>query len=208
MSLCSSWGCWDSFCMTTSLCGMWHVACGLWQTLSLAPQTDIMDRKYEKSGVLWYQRSRLIECVLGLLKLICLPHAKQLSSIGALFCWVHMQLALDSCESMVKQKRTTNRLLLSCLKLYFKWALQMTLHWLHHKRQLACNEPNAKVNINFKSITNQALYISCDSKMSTPVGPEPSNVVCPNCHQQVTTRTEPKASTKTHLIALIMCLTW
>ncbi|XP_032590571.1 lipopolysaccharide-induced tumor necrosis factor-alpha factor homolog [Drosophila grimshawi] len=43
--------------------------------------------------------------------------------------------------------------------------------------------------------------------MSTPVGPKPSNVVCPNCHQQVVTRTEAKATTKTHIIALILCLT-
>ncbi|EDW09062.1 lipopolysaccharide-induced tumor necrosis factor-alpha factor homolog [Drosophila mojavensis] len=40
--------------------------------------------------------------------------------------------------------------------------------------------------------------------MSTPVGPEPSSLICPNCHQQVTTRTEPKATTKTHLLALIL----
>ncbi|KAH8390082.1 hypothetical protein KR200_006774 [Drosophila serrata] len=44
--------------------------------------------------------------------------------------------------------------------------------------------------------------------MSTQVGPEPCNLVCPSCRQQVTTRLEPKATTKTHLIALIMCLTW
>ncbi|XP_016953328.1 lipopolysaccharide-induced tumor necrosis factor-alpha factor homolog [Drosophila biarmipes] len=43
--------------------------------------------------------------------------------------------------------------------------------------------------------------------MSTPVGPEPCNVVCPSCRQQVTTHIEPKATTKTHIIALIMCLT-
>ncbi|SPP72855.1 Hypothetical predicted protein [Drosophila guanche] len=43
--------------------------------------------------------------------------------------------------------------------------------------------------------------------MSSPVGPEPSSLICPSCQQNVTTRTEPKASTKTHLIALIMCLT-
>nr|NP_001097421.2 uncharacterized protein Dmel_CG42566, isoform A [Drosophila melanogaster]NP_001286740.1 uncharacterized protein Dmel_CG42566, isoform B [Drosophila melanogaster]ABV53888.2 uncharacterized protein Dmel_CG42566, isoform A [Drosophila melanogaster]AHN56535.1 uncharacterized protein Dmel_CG42566, isoform B [Drosophila melanogaster] len=44
--------------------------------------------------------------------------------------------------------------------------------------------------------------------MSTSVGPEPCIVVCPSCRQQVTTRVEPKATTKTHLIALIMCLTF
>lgn len=44
--------------------------------------------------------------------------------------------------------------------------------------------------------------------MSTPVGPEPSNVICPNCHQQVTTRTVAKATTKTHLLALILCVLW
>ncbi|XP_030388005.1 lipopolysaccharide-induced tumor necrosis factor-alpha factor homolog [Scaptodrosophila lebanonensis] len=42
--------------------------------------------------------------------------------------------------------------------------------------------------------------------MSTPVGAEPSSVICPSCHQQVTTRTEPRTTTKTHLIALILCL--
>lgn len=44
--------------------------------------------------------------------------------------------------------------------------------------------------------------------MSSPVGPTPSNVICPNCRQQVTTRTEPKATTKTHLIALLLCCFW
>lgn len=44
--------------------------------------------------------------------------------------------------------------------------------------------------------------------MSTTVGPTPSNVICPNCRQQVTTRTEPKATTKTHLIALLLCCFW
>ncbi|KPU76573.1 uncharacterized protein Dana_GF28190 [Drosophila ananassae] len=43
--------------------------------------------------------------------------------------------------------------------------------------------------------------------MSAAVGPEPTTVVCPHCQVQVTTRTEPKATTKTHLFALIMCLT-
>ncbi|XP_055837334.1 lipopolysaccharide-induced tumor necrosis factor-alpha factor homolog [Episyrphus balteatus] len=43
--------------------------------------------------------------------------------------------------------------------------------------------------------------------MSTiPVGTEPSNVVCPTCRQQILTRVESKASTKTHLIALILCI--
>ncbi|XP_062129592.1 lipopolysaccharide-induced tumor necrosis factor-alpha factor homolog isoform X3 [Drosophila sulfurigaster albostrigata] len=46
---------------------------------------------------------------------------------------------------------------------------------------------------------------SSATTMSSPVGPTPANVVCPNCRQQVTTRTEPKATNKTHLIALLMC---
>ncbi|KAH8316215.1 hypothetical protein KR067_002468 [Drosophila pandora] len=43
--------------------------------------------------------------------------------------------------------------------------------------------------------------------MSAAVGPEPTTLVCPQCQVQVTTRTEPKATTKTHLFALIMCCT-
>ncbi|KAM8711261.1 hypothetical protein ACLKA7_000407 [Drosophila subpalustris] len=44
------------------------------------------------------------------------------------------------------------------------------------------------------------------TKMSTPLGPDSVNVACPNCHQQVTTHTEPRATTKTHLLALLLCL--
>ncbi|TDG43042.1 hypothetical protein AWZ03_010564 [Drosophila navojoa] len=40
--------------------------------------------------------------------------------------------------------------------------------------------------------------------MSTPVGSKPCSLLCPNCHQQVTTRTEAKASNKTHILALIL----
>ncbi|KAH8375512.1 hypothetical protein KR093_001996, partial [Drosophila rubida] len=37
------------------------------------------------------------------------------------------------------------------------------------------------------------------------VGPESTRVVCPNCHLEVMTTTEAKASTRTHVIAILMC---
>ncbi|XP_030573855.1 lipopolysaccharide-induced tumor necrosis factor-alpha factor homolog [Drosophila novamexicana] len=43
--------------------------------------------------------------------------------------------------------------------------------------------------------------------MSTNVGPESSRVICPNCHLEMMTRTEGHATTRTHILALIMCLT-
>ncbi|XP_011178862.2 lipopolysaccharide-induced tumor necrosis factor-alpha factor homolog [Zeugodacus cucurbitae] len=42
--------------------------------------------------------------------------------------------------------------------------------------------------------------------MSTPVGPEPSNVICTACNKQVTTSVTYVSSTKTHLIALLLCV--
>ncbi|GJQ70746.1 hypothetical protein Trydic_g678 [Trypoxylus dichotomus] len=37
-------------------------------------------------------------------------------------------------------------------------------------------------------------------------GPQQQALNCPHCRQQIVTRTETKASTKTHIIALILCL--
>ncbi|KAL7736087.1 hypothetical protein ACLKA6_003824 [Drosophila palustris] len=41
--------------------------------------------------------------------------------------------------------------------------------------------------------------------MSVIVGPESSRVICPTCHLEVMTSTEPKSTTRTHLIALLLC---
>lgn len=38
------------------------------------------------------------------------------------------------------------------------------------------------------------------------VGPEPWNIVCPNCRQNVVTRMEVDVSSRTHLGALVLCL--
>ncbi|XP_055319343.1 lipopolysaccharide-induced tumor necrosis factor-alpha factor homolog [Sitodiplosis mosellana] len=38
------------------------------------------------------------------------------------------------------------------------------------------------------------------------VGPQPTMVVCMNCHKNVMTRLEYEASTRTHIIALTCCL--
>lgn len=40
----------------------------------------------------------------------------------------------------------------------------------------------------------------------TPVGPNPSRITCPSCHAQVTTRMNYEATTRTHLMALFLCL--
>lgn len=36
-------------------------------------------------------------------------------------------------------------------------------------------------------------------------GPEGQNVTCPHCHAQVVTTVKAEATTKTHLIALLLC---
>ncbi|CAH0397309.1 unnamed protein product [Chilo suppressalis] len=38
------------------------------------------------------------------------------------------------------------------------------------------------------------------------VGPKPSQVTCPSCRATIVTRVDHKATTKTHVIALILCL--
>ncbi|XP_069964266.1 lipopolysaccharide-induced tumor necrosis factor-alpha factor homolog isoform X2 [Bactrocera oleae] len=40
--------------------------------------------------------------------------------------------------------------------------------------------------------------------MSPPLGPIPCNLSCPNCSKQVTSRMEYRASTKSHIIALLL----
>ncbi|KAG6448058.1 hypothetical protein O3G_MSEX005316, partial [Manduca sexta] len=45
------------------------------------------------------------------------------------------------------------------------------------------------------------------SKMNiAPVGPKSTNIVCPSCHATVMTKVEHKSTTKTHIIALFLCL--
>ncbi|XP_004533774.2 lipopolysaccharide-induced tumor necrosis factor-alpha factor homolog isoform X2 [Ceratitis capitata] len=44
------------------------------------------------------------------------------------------------------------------------------------------------------------------ASMSAIVGSEPSTVVCSTCQKQVTTTVDYVASTKTHLIALLLCV--
>ncbi|XP_067005105.2 lipopolysaccharide-induced tumor necrosis factor-alpha factor homolog [Anabrus simplex] len=39
-----------------------------------------------------------------------------------------------------------------------------------------------------------------------PLGPDPSNVQCPSCHAQIQTRVQYETSTRTHLIALLLCV--
>ncbi|XP_070850820.1 lipopolysaccharide-induced tumor necrosis factor-alpha factor homolog [Drosophila suzukii] len=40
------------------------------------------------------------------------------------------------------------------------------------------------------------------------VGPKSCTVVCPNCNQQVRTRVTHQATTRSHLIALLLCFTF
>ncbi|KAH8411070.1 hypothetical protein KR222_011753 [Zaprionus bogoriensis] len=42
--------------------------------------------------------------------------------------------------------------------------------------------------------------------MASAVGPESCRMVCSQCHLEVMTKTEPKSTTRTHLIALLLCL--
>ncbi|XP_055378350.1 lipopolysaccharide-induced tumor necrosis factor-alpha factor homolog [Condylostylus longicornis] len=38
------------------------------------------------------------------------------------------------------------------------------------------------------------------------VGPNPSRVRCPSCHAEITTNVKHEATTKTHIMALLLCL--
>lgn len=38
------------------------------------------------------------------------------------------------------------------------------------------------------------------------VGPNPAMLVCPSCRQSIQTRVEHEPSSKTHIMALLMCL--
>lgn len=42
--------------------------------------------------------------------------------------------------------------------------------------------------------------------MQTALGPDSSSTVCPSCHAQIRTRVVYEASTRTHIIAGILCL--
>ncbi|KAM7343824.1 lipopolysaccharide-induced tumor necrosis factor-alpha factor homolog isoform 1-T1 [Cochliomyia hominivorax] len=42
--------------------------------------------------------------------------------------------------------------------------------------------------------------------MTTPMGPESQQAYCPNCKLNVSTNIELKASNKTHILALLLCL--
>lgn len=41
---------------------------------------------------------------------------------------------------------------------------------------------------------------------TTTLGPDSQGMICPSCHHQISTRVETKATTKTHLMALLLCL--
>ncbi|XP_028171762.1 lipopolysaccharide-induced tumor necrosis factor-alpha factor homolog [Ostrinia furnacalis] len=41
---------------------------------------------------------------------------------------------------------------------------------------------------------------------AAPVGPNETNMTCPSCQATITTRVERKATTKTHMIALALCV--
>ncbi|KAJ8925137.1 hypothetical protein NQ315_001319 [Exocentrus adspersus] len=38
------------------------------------------------------------------------------------------------------------------------------------------------------------------------LGPQPARIVCPSCHAQITTEVQLENSTKTHLMAVLLCL--
>ncbi|XP_031622323.1 lipopolysaccharide-induced tumor necrosis factor-alpha factor homolog [Contarinia nasturtii] len=55
-------------------------------------------------------------------------------------------------------------------------------------------------------ITQQPVHVVHVHQTAPVVGPQPTMVVCANCHTNVLTRMEYEASTRTHLVALICCL--
>ncbi|XP_031636269.1 lipopolysaccharide-induced tumor necrosis factor-alpha factor homolog [Contarinia nasturtii] len=38
------------------------------------------------------------------------------------------------------------------------------------------------------------------------VGPEPSRVTCPSCHASIMTKVQTESSSRTHILALLLCL--
>ncbi|KAF2897088.1 hypothetical protein ILUMI_09088 [Ignelater luminosus] len=48
---------------------------------------------------------------------------------------------------------------------------------------------------------------SCPAPIPEPVfGPNPQRVTCPSCRSSITTRVEAESSTRTHIIAALLCL--
>ncbi|OWR52624.1 hypothetical protein KGM_211937 [Danaus plexippus plexippus] len=39
-----------------------------------------------------------------------------------------------------------------------------------------------------------------------PVGPSATNLICPSCRASIVSRIQHKATTKTHIMALLLCL--
>lgn len=44
--------------------------------------------------------------------------------------------------------------------------------------------------------------------MAAVVGPSPYNTVCPNCRQNIVTRLDVEISTKSHIVAGILCIVY
>ncbi|XP_011294498.1 lipopolysaccharide-induced tumor necrosis factor-alpha factor homolog [Musca domestica] len=42
--------------------------------------------------------------------------------------------------------------------------------------------------------------------MAAPMGPDSQTAFCPNCNQSIQTNVEQKATTKTHILALVLCV--
>lgn len=54
--------------------------------------------------------------------------------------------------------------------------------------------------------SNQAPITNIITQTAPAWGPLPQRTTCPNCNESITTYVEDTAVTKTHLIALVLCL--
>uniref|UniRef100_A0A1I8NQQ1 LITAF domain-containing protein n=1 Tax=Stomoxys calcitrans TaxID=35570 RepID=A0A1I8NQQ1_STOCA len=66
-----------------------------------------------------------------------------------------------------------------------------------------------KSNINHQHVittapTQMPSVINVTTNSPPPVGPKPIDIYCPYCHCRITTRIEHNATTKTHIVAVIL----
>lgn len=71
----------------------------------------------------------------------------------------------------------------------------------HSPPQVVTSKKLFLFNKNIHDSPNQTLVISTNA-----FGPEPSSIKCPSCHQSIITRIDFESSTKTHLMAGLICL--
>lgn len=59
-----------------------------------------------------------------------------------------------------------------------------------------------------KILVKQNVFLVVSVIMAPQVGPDPQMITCPSCRSSVITRIEYEPTTKTHIIAGLLCVFW